>query len=247
MGRAGKAFSPEWVSRSVCWLAAFSLVCLGSLSLYPQAEAPKKITVGILPFDDVTSAGVSEVNAAALARRLRAELVRSGKLSPRVLTLPADAVLPLEAEQAAEIGRAANVDLVIAITVMQLEVKQSEKGGRTGRSVYGVPLGGGQVKNVSAAVTLQAELIRCADAERDVFTVNTNKTESSGSGDFADMSSSTDVSSSSFQASPLGQALQEALGKMTKELEIRSPKAVSPAPAPPEETSALKTTAGRIA
>ncbi len=240
MDTQAKRFSHRTVHSGMRWAAALFVLLLSSATVHAQSGSGTKTSVGILPFDDISGAGISDANVQALARQLRAELIKSGKLTPRMLTLPAGAALPLEPEKAAEVGRAAQVDFVVAPAVVKAQAKPFEKGLRSGRTVFGVPLGGGKARGVSAEVKIQVELIRSADGQRiDTFTVEGKKTDTSVSTDIAGLGTdlgSADAGNPNFQSSPLGEALREALTKLVAEVEARSEKAKSQAAPPPTET-----------
>ncbi len=201
-----------------------------------QTSAPAKLTVGILPLDDSTGQGLSAANAAAFAKQLRAEFLKSERLTPRLLNLPEGAALPLEPEQAAEVGRAAKTDLIIAATLLRAETKQSDKNMRGPGNIFGTSVGG-RVQSVSAEVKLQVELIRVAYGQRlATFTVEGKKTEAHLSADVNSSLGSADFGSPGFAASPLGQALQQAMQKLATQVEIKCKALPVPAAAAPSES-----------
>ncbi len=212
----------------------FSLVISLSTAIPTHSQTGEKISVGILPFDDASGAGIPDANLAVLSRQFRAQLIRSGRLTPRMLALAPGTALPLEPEQAAELGRAARADLVAAPTVVKAESKPFQKGATSGRSVYGIQLGGVRAAGVTAEVKLQVDLIRTSDGQSiDSFAVESKKTSTSVSTDVGGVSSNlgtADFAAPNFQSSPLGQALNEALTKLSNELVSRSAKVV-PRPA----------------
>ncbi len=202
-----------------------------------QQNAPAKLTIGILPLDDGTGQGLSAANAAALAKQLRAEFLKSERLAPRLLNLPDGTALPLEPEKAAEVGRAAKTDLVLAATLLRAETKQSDKGMRGPGSIFGTSVGG-RVQSVSAEVKLQVELIRVGDGQRlATFTVEGKKTDAHLSADINSNLGSTDFGSPGFTGSPLGQALQQAMQKLATQVEMKCKAMPAPASTAPSDES----------
>jgi len=220
------------------WLTAFVVFLLGTLRMLaaPQDQGAGTMTVGILPFDDASGTGMSNANIGALGNQLRAQFIRSGQLTPRMLTLGQGMALPLDPQQASELGRSAKVDFVVAPTVVQAESRSSQRGASSGRSVFGVSIGGVKATTVNADARIQVELIRVSDGQRvDRFTVEGKKSASSVSGDVGGLSSA-DASSPNFQSSPLGLALKEAMEKLAGEVEKRSAKALASSGAPNPST-----------
>jgi hypothetical protein len=221
------------------WLAVVIVFLLGTSRMLaaPQDQGAGTITVGILPFDDASGTGISNANIGALGNQLRAQLIRSGQLTPRMLTLGQGMALPLDPQPASELGRSAKVDFVVAPTIVQAESKSSQKGASSGRSVFGVSIGGVKATTVNAEARIQVELIRVSDGQQlDRFTVEGKKSASSVSTDAGGLSSA-EASSPNFQSSPLGQALKEAMEKLAEEIEKRSPKAIANGSGAPNPSS----------
>jgi hypothetical protein len=99
---------------NIVLLAGFCLMVFSPVVAHAQSECGARISVGILPFDDASGAGISEANVAVLARQLQAQLIRSGRFTPWMLALALGTALPLDAEQASELGWAAKADFVVA-------------------------------------------------------------------------------------------------------------------------------------
>jgi outer membrane protein OmpA-like peptidoglycan-associated protein len=242
-----KNVSFQVLSQVLTGIVLLTGLAMSPAELRAQAQSAK-ISVGLLPFDDATGAGIGGPAADALGRQLRGQLIQSGKLMPKILTLTPGTALPLEPEQASELGRTAKVDIVVAPTVMKAETKSSQKGASLGRSVFGVQIGGAKATGVSAEVQLQVEMIRSSDGQRlGVFRVDGKKSVTSVSADAGGLATtlgSTDVANPSFQSSPLGQALQDALLKLAAEIETRSGQAMGK-PLSSEDSGHTESTAGK--
>src|SRR5512133_2560561 len=98
--------------RKVCVTACAVLALSGFI-----AAAPGATTVGILPFDVATGEAATTSTSQSLAKLVRIEMMKNDSLQPVLIDVPAGQRLPLSAEQAAELGKSAQVNLVVAGTV----------------------------------------------------------------------------------------------------------------------------------
>jgi curli biogenesis system outer membrane secretion channel CsgG len=198
------------------------------LVLAADGSAQQKKRVAILSFEDVaikSSSGAALPSqqdvGASLAEVLVKELLKDGKYS--IIEREAlDEVLKeqnfsnssrADARTAANIGRVLGVDAIIIGSVTQFDIAESEVGvgsGSLSRITRGV-VGGGKRVNTRASVAMTARMVDASTGE--VLTAV------SGSGDSARTSVAAsggyaigvDMTSASFQGSPLGEAVNRAV------------------------------------
>ncbi len=193
-----------------------------TLAAWPAfAQAPK---VGILPFDVVSIDGASAATGASLAKLVRIEMIKARKVTPDLLTLPANTKMPIEPEQAAAIGTTAGDALVIVGTVTAADVTQSSQSVNTGSLLSGVGVGG-QLQRQNATIGLHVEIVDPATGKiLDTFEVE-GKNSSTGIGmDLSTTLGSLDKDPGSLDRSPMGKALQDAAKKVNDEVAKRAAK-----------------------
>lgn len=209
------------MSRTLCFAAALLLLVAA------DASAQQKKRVAVLSFDDAavrsssTSAlGTSQDVGAGLADVLIDELLKNGAYS-LVERTALDAVLKeqnfsnssrADPKTAAAIGRLLGVDAIIIGSVTQFGVDQSAVAvgsGTLGRITRGV-VGGGQRVNTKAIVGMTARLVDTGTGE--ILTSVSGSGESSKStvGASGYASGALDMTSSSFQSTMLGEAVNRA-------------------------------------
>jgi len=196
---------------------------LGAMSMAKAQEKTSlaglkyQYKVGVLPFVDNTGSGGQEMGT-ALSRAVQAEIAHSSDLVGRVLKLeegtnPED----VDGEKAVEIARARKVDTVLIGTVLEANSEESEKSART-PSIFGQSVGG-RARSVKATVTLQGDLYNVATGKKIESIRVTGKASDTKVG--ADVSTTLgDLSSggASFQNSPIGKALHNAVSDLVKRL-----------------------------
>jgi hypothetical protein len=211
----------------------FGLALLAALAtaspsvLGQQAKAPEsakyQFKVGLLPFVDNTASG-DETVGIAISRAVQAEFSHSTPMIGRVLKL-ADGVSAgdVDSEKAVEIGKSNNVDVVMVGTVLEASSEESQ------RSVQSPSLGGqtvgGNVRSVKSVVTLQADLYNVVDGHKIDSIRMTGRASDTKLGtdvttDFGSISSG----GSSFDASPIGKALHNAVVDLVKKIAADQPK-----------------------
>jgi hypothetical protein len=173
--------------------------------------------VGVLPFLDNTGSQGQDIGP-ALGRAVQAELVHSSDLVGRVVKLdegthPED----VDGEKAVEIGKAQKVDTILVGTILEANSEESEKGAH-GPTVFGQSVGG-SARSVKATVTLQGDLYDVTTGKIIESIRVTGKASETKVG--ADVSSTLgDLSSGgeSFQNSPIGKALHNAVANLVKRI-----------------------------
>ena len=208
--------------RSCVAVTLFAGLALVSPCLHgqqPKASAPEKyqFKIGVLPFVDNTGSGGEEVGS-AVSRAVQAELTHSTSLIGRVLKLSegmsADDV---DGEKATEIGKSGNVDVVLVGMVLEATSDESQKSIQS-PSIFG-QTAGGNARSVKSVVTLQGVLYNVVDGKKiDSIRVTGRATDrkvgAEVSTDFGSISSG----GSSFERSPIGKALHDAVAQMVKKI-----------------------------
>jgi curli biogenesis system outer membrane secretion channel CsgG len=209
------------MARTVCFLVALLFVVAAG------ASAQQKKRVAVLSFDDAavrsssTSAfGSSQDVGAGLADVLIKELLKNAAYS-LVERTAIDAVLKeqnfsnssrADPKSAAAIGRLLGVDAIIIGSVNQFAVEESAVAvgsGTLGRVTRGV-IGGGKRVNTKATVAMTARMVDTTTGE--ILTAVSGSGESSKSsvGASGYASGALDMTSSSFQSTMLGEAVNRA-------------------------------------
>ena len=218
--------------RGVAWCA---LTLIAACTLVPaaagqQTKAPAKyqFKIGVLPFVDNTGSGGEDVGV-AVGRAVQAEITHSTQLIGKVLAGAADNV---DGARAAEIGREAKVDVVLVGLVLEASSEESNKNVQS-RSIFGQTVGGSS-RTVSSVVTLQGDLYNVADGEKiESLRVTGKATDRKVGADVSTDFGSISTGGSSFDKSPIGKALQQAVADLVKRINALQSKMV-PNPQPTE-------------
>jgi hypothetical protein len=209
-------------------LTLFAILAMASPSLLgQQAKAPAtakyQFKVGLLPFIDNTGSGDEEIGA-AVSRAVQAELTHSTQLIGRVLKLEegvsADSV---DGEKAAEIGKSANVDVVLIGMVLEATSEESQRSVQS-PSIFGQSVGG-STRSVKPVVTLQGDLYNVVDGQKiDSIRVTGRASDTKVGADVSTDLGSISTGGSSFQNSPVGKALNNAVAQLAKKIAADQPK-----------------------
>lgn len=205
------------------------------------AEFKYQFKVGVLPFVDNTGSGGQDLST-ALSRAVQAEIAHSTKLEGRVLKLdegtnPED----VDSDKAVEIGRSHKVDAVLVGTVLEASSEESDKS-TSGPSIGGISLGG-SAHSVKALVTLQGDVYNTTtgkqiDSIRVTGKASQTKVGANVSSSLGDLS----TGGSSFDNSPIGKALHDAVTDLVKKLSDEQAKLVRYNPTAVPEKPASDTT-----
>ncbi len=197
------------------------LIALASNASAQQTETQFKI--GVLPFVDNTGSGGTDLGP-ALSRAVQAEITHSTQLQGRVITLDSGVKAgAVDAPNAVAIARANGVDAVLVGTVLDASSQGSSQN-VNGPSFHGITLGG-SAHTVNGAVTLQGDLYDVTSGQQIESIRVTGNASEKGLG--ANVSTSLgDLSSggNSFDQSPIGKALHDAVAELVKRLAKDQPK-----------------------
>ena len=233
------------IAEATGWLVLTLFVLGGVLPLGAQekgslASLKYQYKVGVLPFVDNTGSGGQETGV-ALGRAVQAEIAHSTDLVGRVLKLD-DGTNPedLDSQKAVEIARARKVDVVLVGTVLEASSEESDKH-VSGPAIFGQHVGGSS-RSVKAVVTLQGDLYSVTTGKqlesiRVTGRASETKVGASVSTSLGDLSSG----GASFQSSPIGKALHNAVADLVKKIAADQPKMVRYQP-PAGETPAGEAT-----
>ena len=207
--------------RTLCFVAALLLIVAA------DASAQQKKRVAVLSFDDAavrsssTAAfGSSQDVGAGLADVLIDQLLKSGAYS-LIERTALDAVLKeqnfsnssrADPKTAAAIGRLLGVDAIIIGSVTQFGVEKSAVAvgsGTLGRVTRGV-IGGGERVNTKATVGMTARMVNTSTGEILTSVSGTGESSKSTVGASGYASGALDMTSSSFQSTILGEAVNRA-------------------------------------
>jgi len=210
------------MARTLC-----ALICLCMLLPVDTASGQQKRRVAVLSFDDgsvrsssAAALGRNQDVGASLADVLVKELLEGGRYSV-IERRAIDQVLKeqnfsnssrVDTKTAVAIGRLLGVQAIITGSVLQFGVEEKEVSvgsGALGRVTRGV-IGGGKRTNATAKVSLTARLIDTSSGE--VLTAASGEGESSKSsvGASGYATGSIDMTSSTFQGTVLGEAVNRA-------------------------------------
>lgn len=205
----------------------FPRVCLALLVLAPvSAHAAEPVRVGLLPFDFAIEQGATTSAADALAKLMRAEMIKSRQLQPVVLEPPPGRPTPLAPSAIVAAASSAEVDLVVSGTVLEASTERSSNRAST----YGLPTGGygnvgASVTKVKARVVMQVELIDATTGQTfDSFEVEGSDTDVGVGADIYTTLGSFGAGDSGWDKSPMGKALREAAQKGASEVARRAAK-----------------------
>jgi hypothetical protein len=204
------------------------------LSMAAGALGAAAPTIGVLPFGDATASGGATLGE-SLSRATQAEIVHSTQLEGRVILLPAgQRPDQLDSQAIVALGRDNHVDLILLGTVLDAHADDASHSG-SGPSIFGQSIGAG-LHSTKAEVTLQADLYDVASGKKlQSLRLTGSQTDKKISGTAYTSLGSVDTSSSAFQKSTLGKAMQKAIADMVRQVADASAR-VTPAP----ETTAAK-------
>jgi hypothetical protein len=201
------------------------ILTLGAQGKGSLANLKYQYKVGVLPFVDNTGSGGEDLGV-ALGRAVQAEIAHSTELVGRVLKLdegtnPED----IDGEKAVEIARARKVDVVLVGTVLDANSEESDKS-VSGPSIFGQHVSG-STRSVKAVVMLQGDLYNVATGKviesiRVTGRASETKVGANVSTTLGDLSSG----GASFQSSPIGKALHNAVADLVKRIATAQPKMV---------------------
>jgi len=198
------------------------MVLLGSalVATTVNAAGPK---AGILPFDVVSVDNAPENMGTTVAKLVQIEMTKGQKLTPSMLTTPEGASLPLPPDQAASVGKAAGVAVVLSGSVTDATntttSHSANTGGLIGSSV------GASLNRTTAHVELHVDLIEVATAKvLDSFDVEGKATEGGVGLDLSATIGDLNKGGTSADTSPLGKALRDAAKKVNDETAKRTSK-----------------------
>ncbi len=198
-----------------------ALVVLLSV-LGASAAAPAPIRAGILPFDVVSVDGAGPSASTALAKLIRIEMIKGRKLTPVLLTLPPEVTHPVPSEQAATIGKSADVGLVLVGTVVDASTSQTSHSANTGGLLSSVGISG-RIDRSSAEVSLHLDLVDPATGKVvDSFDVDGKASDTGVGMDFSTALGGIDAGDVAWEKTPMGKALGNAARKVSDEVAKRA-------------------------
>jgi curli biogenesis system outer membrane secretion channel CsgG len=197
-------------------LRSIVLVTVLLSSVVPAAA--QQTAVGLLPFDVVSVSGAGREAGANLAKLLRVEMIRARKVRPVLLDLPADARTPVEANVAAQVGKAGGAALVVSGTVIEATESHSSNSAHSGGLLGAVGVGG-SVSKSTAHVSLNVDLIDAETGESvQNFEVDAKNTDLGVGADFSTALGGADIGGAGWDKSPMAKALREAARKINDEV-----------------------------
>jgi curli biogenesis system outer membrane secretion channel CsgG len=200
--------------------AATVLCLLTMLAPAATGAAAPPLRVGVVPFDFATSDGNSSRAAASLAKLLRAQMIMGRQLQPVVLDVPAGARPPLAPDALVAAASGAEVQVVVAGTVLEATVSHSSNRLRLPRSGLG-----GSLTRVKAKVVLQIELDDPATGQAfDSFLVEGSNTDVGLGADIYTVLGSFEAGDNGWEKSPMGKALREAAQRASQQVARRAGK-----------------------
>jgi hypothetical protein len=220
-------------------IAASPSLCFQQSS--PPSTSKYQHKVGVLPFVDNTGSGGQETGA-AIGRAVQAEMAYSTELVGRVLKQEEGVgAEDLDAEKAVEIGRLRKVDVLLMGTVLEANSEESERGAQT-PSIFGQSVGA-RARSVKAVVTLQCDLFNVVNGQKfDSIRVTGRASDTKVGADVSTDLGSISTAGGSFQSSPIGKALHNAVAELVKKIAADQPKMLryqpGGEPTPPEKPTA---------
>ena len=196
-------------------------------SLFGQTDKPTatkslsdfkyQFKIGVLPFVDNTGSGGQDLST-ALSRAVQAEIAHSTKLEGRVLKLDEGTnAEDVDSDKAIEIGRAHKVDAVLVGTVLEASTEHSDRSS-SGPSIGGINLGG-STHSVKATVTLQGDLYNTTTGKQiDSFRVTGKDSKTKVGANVNTSLGGLSTGGSTFDNSPIGKALHEAVTDLVKKV-----------------------------
>jgi curli biogenesis system outer membrane secretion channel CsgG len=200
------------------------VILLASIALDVVAAAPPPIRVGILPFDVVSVDSAGADASAALAKLVRIEMIKGRKLTPVLVALPPEATHPVPSEQAASLGKGADVGVVLVGTVVEASTSQTSRSASTGSLLGSIGIGGSLDKS-SAKVLLHLDLVDPATGKVvDSFDAEGKASQTGVGMDFSTALGDVDTGGDALANTPMGKALSDAARKVSDEVAKRAPK-----------------------
>lgn len=206
----------------------FALLCMTALEIPVAAQTVK---VGVLPYSDATASGGANIGD-TLSRLTQAEIVHSTQLEGKVITIT-DGTRPeqLDSEKIIALGKSAGVDIVVMGTLLEAHAEESAQNGMA-HSIFGQTFSGG-LHSWKASVTLQADVYNIATGKKlDSLRVSQTQSDKKVSGGAVTTLGSMDTSTSAFQNSTLGKALQKTIADLVKHLDTEKSKLTASDTAP---------------
>ncbi len=226
---------------AVCALTLSIVLAMATASAGQQSKAASatyQFKVGVLPFVDNTGSHGEDVGT-AVSRAVQAELTHSTQLIGRVLKLGAGmSADDMDGAKAAEVGKGANVDVVLVGLILEANSEESQRIVRSQR-ILGQTVGG-NTRSVSSVVTLQGDLYNVADGQKiDSIRVTGRATDRKVGADVSTDFGSVSTGGTSFENSPIGKALQNAVADLVKRVNaLRSKMQRSQPPGEPKPPTA---------
>jgi len=216
-------------------LAAIVLSALIGASALSASAAPRKLVVGIPPFDVAAVDGDSSAGQ-VLSKLIRIEMTKNIRLQPVLLTeVPAkpdpaaDASAAGDAAAAApdaakSAGPAPN-DVLLIGTVLAADASQNSQDVNTPSMFGGNLTIGGRVGRSTATVSLHIEIVDPKTGDTiDTFEVESKSSKTGVGADLQTAAGSYDSGDPSFDKSPMGEALRGAAAKVAAEMAKRADK-----------------------
>lgn len=202
--------------RLICVLIAAWIAAIG----IPAADAT--VAVGLIPFDIAATDGTASGATDALPKIVRLEMLKAKGLQPELLDLPPGTQQPIPAKKAAELGRAAKVDVVLVGTILEATSSHSNHG--AGLPQLGGYIGAG-VSRSSTQISVHVELVHSATGDIvDSFEVQ-GKASGTGIGaDVMTMVGSFRVGDAGWEKTPMAKALRDVAKKIVTETSKRAGK-----------------------
>lgn len=217
MRQRRKSLRKTWLL--VAFLGVVFVVPLDLDGQQPASPAVSKYQykIGVLPFVDNTGSG-GEDTGVHMGRAVQAELAHSSDLVGRVLKLDEGTnAEDVDAEKAVEIGRARKVDVVLVGTVLEANSEESEKSA-SAPNVFGQQIGA-SARSIKALVTLQGDLYNVADGKKiDSIRVTGRASDTKASAYVSTSLGDITSGGSSFESSPIGKALHNAVAELVKKI-----------------------------
>lgn len=183
-----------------------------------RPAAAQQVTVGLLPFDVVSVEGAGTQAGESLAKLIRVEMIRAKKVRPVLLELPAESKLPIDALDAAKIGKAGGAALVVSGTVIEAVESHSSNSANTGGLMGNLGVGG-SLSRSTARVSLNIELVDAETGETvKNFEVSAKNTDVGLGADFSTTLGSMDLGGGAGDKTPMAKALREAARKVNEEV-----------------------------
>ena len=186
-----------------------------SLCLVPALALSQKI--GVLPFEDAS--GVGPEFGEQVAKFIRSEFLQNKKILPKFIQYKPgpDESTSIDVEKAVALGKKNGVDYVVIGTILEAEATSSSNG-VGGVSILGQSVGS-SLRTVSAAVTIQGDLISVAKGELvQSFRESGSKTDNSVGTDVSTEWGSVNSDQEAGANTPNAQALREAVEKLVADI-----------------------------